>query len=138
MLKNYPVGAPTTLQITVENRVSFHDIPQLSQPSTEKMSSKDQQVLIEFSSVHGRSVRQRTGRQETAIAKAGTLSSFCYDSKHSDAHALLTQAMNESTREEQMEEEVSRMKMVNMRKWRMNMKMKTLLAKEFPEKISFK
>ena len=41
------------------------------------------------------------------MAKAGILPSFCYDSTHSDAQVLLTQAMNESDREEQMEEEVS-------------------------------
>ena len=100
MLKNCQIGAPTTLQSTVENTVSFHDIPKLLQPSTVKMSSKDQQVLIKFSNVYGRSFRQRTGRQETTMDKAGTLPSFCYDSTHSDAHALLTQAMNESDREE--------------------------------------
>ena len=53
------------------------------------------------------SVRQRTGRQETIMAKAGTLLSFCYDSTHSDPHVLLSQAMNESDREEQTEKEVS-------------------------------
>ena len=32
---------------------------------------------------------------------------FCYDSTHSDAHLLLTQEMNKSDKEKQMEEEVS-------------------------------
>ena len=123
--------------------VSFIDISQLSQPSTVKISSKDQQVLIQFSNVYGRSVRQRTGRQETTLAKACTPPSFCYDSTHSDAHVLLTQAMNESDREEQMEEKVRHENCRHMRKWRMKLatrrrlEMKILLAKEFPEKISF-
>ena len=64
--------------------VLFHDIPQLWQLPTVKMSSKDEQVLIEFSNVYGRSVPQRTGRHETAMTKTGTLSYFCYDSRHSD------------------------------------------------------
>ena len=67
------------------------------------MSSKDQQALIEFSNVYDRSVCQRTGRQETTMVKAGTLPSFCYDSTHSDAHVLLTQAMNESDRKQMQE-----------------------------------
>ena len=123
--------------------VSFNDISQLSQPSTVKISSKDQQVLIQFSNVYGRSVRQRTGRQETTLAKACTPPSFCYDSTHSDAHVLLTQAMNESDREEQMEEKVRHENCRHMRKWRIKLairrrlEMKILLAKEFPEKISF-
>ena len=53
----------------------------------------------------GRSVRQGTGRQETAMAKAGTLPSFCYNNTHSDAHVPLPQTMNEFNREEPMEEE---------------------------------
>ena len=123
--------------------VSFNDISQLSQPSTVKISSKDQQVLIQFSNVYGRSVRQRTGRQETTLAKACTPPSFCYDSTHSYAHVLLTQAMNESDREEQMEEKVRHENCRHMRKWRIKLairrrlEMKILLAKEFPEKISF-
>ena len=40
------------------------------------------------------------------MAKAGTLPSFCYDSIHSDAHVLMTKAMNKSDRE-QMEEQIS-------------------------------
>ena len=44
--KKYQIGEPITLQITVENMVSFNDISQLSQPSTVKISSKDQQALI--------------------------------------------------------------------------------------------
>ena len=44
--KNYQIGEPITLQITVENMMSFNDISQLSQPSTVKISSKDQQALI--------------------------------------------------------------------------------------------
>ena len=36
-----------------ENTVSFHDIPQLSQLPAVKISSKDQQVLIEVSNVYG-------------------------------------------------------------------------------------
>ena len=103
MLKNYQIGVPTTLQITVENMMSFHDIQQLSQPSTVKMSFKDQEVLIEFSKVYGQSVCQRTGRQEITVAKAGTLPCFSYDSTHSDTHVLLRQTMNKSDREEQME-----------------------------------
>ena len=106
MFKNYQIGVPTTLQITVENTMSFDDIAQLTQPSKVKISSKDQQVLIEFFNGYGRSVRQKTDRQETKMAKAGTLPSFCYDSTRGDTHAVLAQAMNESTRE-QMEEEVS-------------------------------
>ena len=69
------------------------------------MSSKDQQVLIEFSNVYGRLVLQRTGRQETTMAKAGTLPSFCYNNTHSDTHVPLSQTMNEFNREEPMEEE---------------------------------
>ena len=41
------------LEITVENTVSFYDIPQLTQTSTVKMSSKDQHILIGFSNVYG-------------------------------------------------------------------------------------
>ena len=52
-IENYQVGALTTLQITVENPVSFHDIPQLWQPSTVKMYFKDELVLIEVFNVHG-------------------------------------------------------------------------------------
>ena len=69
------------------------------------MSSRDQQVLIEFSNVYGRSVRQRTGRHETTMAKAGTLLSFCYNNAHSDVHVPLPQTMNEFNREEPMEKE---------------------------------
>ena len=77
------------------------------------------------------------------MAKACTPRSFCYDSTHSDAHVLLTQAMNESDREEQMEEKVRHKNCRHMRKWRMKLatrrrlEMKILLAKELPEKISF-
>ena len=77
------------------------------------------------------------------MTKACTPPSFCYDSTHSDAHVLLTQAMNESDREEQMEEKVRHENCRHMRKWRMKLatrrqlEMKILLAKEFPEKISF-
>ena len=99
MLKNYQIGAPTTLQITVAGTLS----QKKCLPSV-KMSSKDQQVLIEFSNVYGRSVRQRTGRQETTMTKAGTLPSFCYNNAHSDTHAPLPQAMNEFNREEPVEE----------------------------------
>ena len=105
------------------------------------MSSRDQQVLIEFSNVYGRSVRQRTGRHETTMAKAGTLLSFCYNNAHSDVHVPLPQTMNEFNREEPMEKE-AKMTMVDMRKWRVKLpnrcrlEMKILLVKLFPEKIS--
>ena len=83
-----------------ESTVSFHDIPQLSQFPAVKMSSKDQQVLIEFSNVYDRLVRQRTDRQEATMAKVGTLPSFCYNNSHSDTNVPLPQTMNESNREE--------------------------------------
>ena len=40
------------------------------------------------------------------MARAGTLPCFCCNNTHSDAHLPLTQAMNDSNREEPMEEEV--------------------------------
>ena len=40
-----------------------------------------------------------------ADTKAGTLPSFCYNNKHSDAHVPLPQTINEFNREESMEEE---------------------------------
>ena len=106
-IENYQVGASTTSQITEENTVSFHDIPQLWQPSTIKMYSKDELVLTEFSNVYGRSVRQRTGRQETKMAKTGSLPTFCYDTTNSDTHVRLTQETNQSDKAKQMDEEVS-------------------------------
>ena len=41
------------------------------------------------------------------MTKIGTLTSFCYDNTHSDAHESLAQTINESDREEPMKEEVS-------------------------------
>ena len=41
------------------------------------------------------------------MAKAGTLPYFCNDNTHSDDHLSLTQTMNESDREEKIEEEVN-------------------------------
>ena len=44
-----------------------------------ELSEDDCQKLIEFANVYGRSVRQRSVRQETTMAKAGTLPSSCYE-----------------------------------------------------------
>ena len=105
------------------------------------MSSKDQQVLIEFSNIYCRSVRQRAGGQETTMAKAGTLPFFCYNNTYTDAQVSLPQTMNEFNGEEPMEDE-AKMTMVNMWNWRLKLpthrlEMKILLVKQFPEKISF-
>ena len=124
-----------------ENTVSFHDIRQLSQLPAVKMSSKDQQVLIEFSNVYGRSVRHRTGRQGTTMAKAGTLPSFCYNNTHSDTHVPLPQTMNEFNREEPMEEEAKidngeNAEVEDNLPTRRRLEMKISLVKLFPDKIS--
>ena len=90
--------------------------------------------------VYGRSVHQKTGRQKTAMAKAGTLPFFCYKNTHSDAHIAWAQAVNESDIEEPMEEEAIN-KMVNMQKQKMKLptgrrlEMKILLTKNFLRKL---
>ena len=61
-------------------------------------------VLGQLNKVYGQSVGVR---QETIMAKIGTLPSVSYDNTYKDAHISLTQTMNESDREEPMKEEVS-------------------------------
>ena len=87
-----------------ENTMLFLDIPQLSELPAVKMSSKDQQVLIELSNVYVWLIRQRTGRQEATMAKVGTLPSFCYNNTHADAQVPLPQTMNEFNSEKPMDE----------------------------------
>ena len=117
-----------------ENTMLFHDIPQLSKLPAVKMSSKDQQVLIELSNVYVWLIRQRTGRQETTMAKVGTLPSFCYNNTQADAQVPLPQTMKSSTEKNQWTRK-QKMTMVNMQKWRMKLpsrcrlEMKILLVK---------
>ena len=55
--------------------------------------------------MYGPLFRLKTGRQETAMATAGTPHSFYHNNIDSDAHVSLPQTMNELNREESAEEE---------------------------------
>ena len=70
---------PKTWYPVPEGSIRFKDIPRLKPLPVKKMSNENIQRLIDFSNVYGRAVRQRTGRQETTMAKARTLPSSCYN-----------------------------------------------------------
>ena len=42
------------------------------------MNAKNKETMRQWASVNGKAVRQRTVRQETTMAKAGTLTESCY------------------------------------------------------------
>ena len=62
-----------------EGTIQFHEMPKMKPLPARELSLDDCQELTEFASVYGRAVRQRSVRQETTMAKAGTLPSACYE-----------------------------------------------------------
>jgi hypothetical protein len=62
-----------------ESAMQLKEIPQLKPLPSKELSSQDCQRLSDFASVYGRAVRQRSVRQETTMAKAGTLPFSCYE-----------------------------------------------------------
>ena len=63
------------------NSVSFWDIPFLLPVPTVQMDGEDQERMREWARNNGKSVRQRTVRQETTKYKAGTLPLNMYERK---------------------------------------------------------
>ena len=63
------------------NSISFWDIPFLPPLPTVQMDDEDQERMREWARNNGKSVRQRTVRQETTKYKAGTLPLNMYERK---------------------------------------------------------
>ena len=61
-----------------QGSLKLDDVPMLDPPPARSCSPEDVQCLIDFANVYGRAVRQRTTRQETTMAKAGSLPEYCY------------------------------------------------------------
>ncbi|CAB3990306.1 Hypothetical predicted protein [Paramuricea clavata] len=61
-----------------EGTIHFRELPKLKPLPAANQSDESCQLLKEFSSIYGRAVRQRSGRQETTMAKSGTLPPTCY------------------------------------------------------------
>ena len=63
-----------------DTNIRLEAMPNLWPLSAKELSEDDCQRLIDFCNVYGRAVRQRSGRQETTMAKAGSLPPSCYES----------------------------------------------------------
>ena len=61
-----------------EGTIHFQEMRLMKSLPARDLSLGDCQKLTEFASVHGRAVRQRSVRQETTMAKAGTSPPACY------------------------------------------------------------
>ena len=61
-----------------EPSLGLFDIPLMEQPPVGKASNNEMAMIREWSKTYGASVRQRSVRQETTTAKAGTLPDYLY------------------------------------------------------------
>ena len=65
-----------------ENSMDFKEIQMPKPLPSNKMSLENKEKMREWTSANGRAVRQRTVRQETTMAKAGTLPESCYHQEY--------------------------------------------------------
>lgn len=79
-----------------EGTISFKDVPLMEPLPAHNLDQESCRLLNDFASVYGRAVRQRSGRQETTKAKAGTLPPSCY------SNTLPIQRVNLTQREEEL------------------------------------
>ena len=61
-----------------ERSLGLFDIPPMEQPPVGKASHDEMAMMREWCKTYGASVRQRSVRQETTMAKAGTLPDYLY------------------------------------------------------------
>ena len=59
----------------------------LKKSKVPSISKENRQSLCKYAAQYGRCVRQRTVRQETTMAKAGTLPEYCYLPVEGQCHA---------------------------------------------------
>ena len=64
-----------------ERSLGLFEILSMSQASVVKASKDEISMMREWATAHGSSVRQRTVRQETTMARVGTLPDFLYQKK---------------------------------------------------------
>ena len=61
-----------------ERSLGFFEIPSIPLPSAIKATQDEISMMQEWARAHGSSVRQRSGRQETTMARAGTPPDYLY------------------------------------------------------------
>ena len=61
-----------------ERSLSLFDIPPMEQPPVGRATQEEIAMMREWAKVYGASVRQRSARQETTMARAGTLPDYLY------------------------------------------------------------
>ncbi|KAL9969206.1 hypothetical protein ACROYT_G021396 [Oculina patagonica] len=95
-----------------ERSLGLFDIPPMEQPPVGKASHDEMAMMREWCKTYGASVRQRSVRQETTMAKAGTLPDYLYQkdvtvsdkiiltSDAATAHPVATNAITEADAED--------------------------------------